>query len=181
MKSEIKDTTLVAVDGVPTKLSTSGRLQKGEKYRIIGFYTVPAKKDEKNNITFAAWDGVLIEKLSTGAQIMTGTNTLLGTSVIFVGVGSDGASAKGYKVLTVSKNCFTSPADFAHKANGDDNGTIFEISDIENLMVNENFKPSNIEISDTNFEFYTKLKAKQFYQCKIVKEEIVKQEIKESV
>ena len=177
MKTEIKDTTLVAVAGVPAKLSTSGRLQKGEKYRIIGFYTVPAKKDAQNNVTFAAWDGVLIEKLSTGAQIMVGTNTLLGTSVIFVGVGAEGASAKGYKVLNISKNCFTSPADFAHKANGDDNGTIFEVSDIENLMVNENFKPANIEISDTNKEFYTKSKAKQFYQCKIVQQEIVKESV----
>lgn len=177
MKSEIKDTTLIAVAGVPVKLSTSGRLQKGEKYKIIGFYTVPAKKDAQNNVTFAAWDGVLIEKLSTGAQIMIGTNTLLGNSVIFVGIGEEGASAKGFKVLTVAKNCFTSPADFAHKANGDDNGTVFEVIDIENLMVNENFKPSNVEISDTNREFYTKLKAKQFYHCKVVEQEIEKESV----
>ena len=173
MKSEIKIEGLTAIAGVPENLSAnSGRLQKGDKYKIIGFYKVPDKKDKTGKVTFKSWNGVLIERLDTGAQIVAGTNTLLGQSIIFVGKDADGASAKGFKTLSIDGNCFTSPADFAHQANGDDNGTIFVVKDTKILSVNENYKPADIEIDGENKEFYIKLKDKQFYICEIVKESV---------
>lgn len=173
MKSEIKIEGLTAIAGVPENLSAnSGRLQKGDKYKIIGFYKVPDKKDKAGKVTFKSWNGVLIERLGTGAQMVAGTNTLLGQSIIFVGTGEEGASAKGYKTLSIEGNCFTSPADFSHQANGDDNGTIFVVKDTRVLSVNENYKPADVEVNKENLPFYTKLKDKQFYVCEIVKESV---------
>lgn len=173
MKREIKIQGVTAVSGVPKKLSSTsgGRLMKGEKYYVIGYVTVPATKDVKGKVTFNSWDGVLIERVATGSQIVVGVNTLLGQSIVFVGK-QEGASAKGYKTFTVRQNCFNSVNDFAAKNDKEDNGTIFIVSDYQELPVNAEFKPIEItlESNDTDIERYAATKEKQFYINSLVVE-----------
>lgn len=169
MKTTVKNADLKAITGVPKELnSNSGRLLQGKEYRIIGYFQVPATKDTTGKETFKAWNGVLVERLDTGAQLVLGVNTLLGQSVVFVGKDVQKASEKGFTTFTVQSNCFTSPADFQCQANGDDNGTIFRVKATEDLPTNITFKPATVEITPENLDIYKATRSKQFYQNEIV-------------
>lgn len=164
----IKDATLVV--GVPQQLaenaSASGRLIKGEAYRIIGY----AKMAGSATI-LQGWTGVAIERIATGTQLVVGVNTLLGKSIVFVGVGAAGASTKGYKIMEVSGNCFTSVNDFQAPSEDEDNNTIFVVKDTPSLKANVNIKPSGYEPVESDGDTYVKTKDKQFYVCQISKKE----------
>ena len=173
MKTAIKLEGVTAIAGVPKNLqSASGRLVLGKDYKVLRFVKVPAQKDKKTGkVTFREWNGVLIERLDTGTQLVVGTNTLLGQSIVFVGVGTEGASAKGYKTYSVEGNCFTSPNDFSSKADDSDNGTVFRVEAIEQLPVNKEFL-GDIEITDENLQKFTETKDKDFYRMEIIKESV---------
>lgn len=152
----IKGATLVA--GVPEKINTnaSGRLTINERYRILGYANV------KGSGAIPDWVGVALEKVSTGGQIVVGVNTMLGTSIVLQ---SDGS----YKISRIEGHPFSSPTEFASKLN-EDNNTIFVVSQIYPMEVNEIVKPKSVDVE----EKYLKLKSKDFYQMEIVK-------VKESV
>ena len=150
----IKGATLVA--GVPDKINTnaSGRLTVNEKYRILGYANV------KGSGAIPDWTGVAIEKLSTGGQIVIGVNTMLGTSIVLQ---KDGT----YKVSRIEGHPFSSPTEFAAKTN-EDNNTIFIVSQVQPMDVNETVKPKGVDVE----EKYLKLKSKDFYRMEIVKESV---------
>ena len=172
MKTEIKLAGVTAIAGVPKNLqATSGRLVLNKDYKVLRFVKVPAQKDKAGKTTFREWNGVLIERLDTGTQLVIGTNTLLGQSICFVGVGTEGASAKGYKNYSVEGNCFTSPNDFSSKADDSDNGTVFKVEEIVQLPVNREFL-GDTEITSDNLQKFTATKDKDFYRMEIVKESV---------
>lgn len=172
MKTEIKLAGVTAIAGVPKNLqSASGRLVLNKDYKVLRFVKVPAQKDKTGKTTFREWNGVLIERLDTGTQLVVGTNTLLGQSICFVGVGTEGASAKGYKQSAVLDNCFTSPNDFSSRADDTDNGTVFKVAEIVQLPVNKEFL-GDTEITAENLAKFTETKDKDFYRMEIVKESV---------
>ncbi len=167
MKTTLKVEGATRVSGVPSKLaanaSASGRLIKGEKYRVIGYCNMP-----KTTTIPDGWTGVAIERLSTGTHSVVGVNTLLGKSIVYVGKDTIGASEKGYKVYEVAGNCFTTVNDF-QSTDEDDNNTIFAINDLKLLPSNEVIRPKDAAHDDK----YLKTKEKQFYLCGISKETAV--------
>lgn len=171
MKSELKVQGATLVKGVPAKIaeggSSSGRLIKAEKYRVIGYADVAGTKEIPNG-----WSGVAVERLSTGTHVVVGVNTLLGKSIVFVGKGTAGASEKGYKVYEVTGNCFTSVNDF-QATEDEDNNTVFVVSETPKMKANVKIKPASlVEVPAEQLAEYTATKDKQFYVCTIAKESV---------
>ena len=176
MKTTLEIKGAKIIKGLPKNLETnanSGRLLKGGKYHVIGYVEMPAA-----GVITKAWNGVAVKRLDTGAQMVVGVNTLLGQSVVYVGrkdetgahpTHSLTASEKGYKVFNIADHCFTSVNDFK-ATDTEDNGTVFEVLDIEDLPTNAKFRPGDTVIDDTNRAEFTELKEKQFYKLSIVKD-----------
>lgn len=88
-----------ATDTLPEKFTreSNGRFTVGETYKVIGACHV-AETTRRDGSKMQAWDGILVENVSTKKQFPASLNVLQGIGFI-----KDGSN---WKVVTTSKQAF---------------------------------------------------------------------------